>query len=185
MNASDFARTLGAELLPSVDVSTAAGGRLTVPRFLRRERRVPIEIPRQSNCWAPNKPTLELDGHATWAELVLVELLVRDGWDARWMKNWVGGREPCRAVGGRLPMTDAAGAKLAAIDQRAAIGTSGGAWDIFAWKGDRYLIIESKQHKSSDKLRPGQIRWLGAAVVEGVTDFAIVEYDAGPPPARR
>lgn len=82
-------------------------------------------------------------------------------------------------------MTDAAGAKLAAIDRRAAIGTSGGAWGIFAWKDDRYLIIESKQHKSSDKLRSGQIEWLGAAVVEGVTEYAIVEYDAGPAPARQ
>lgn len=67
---------------------------------------------------------------------------------------------------------------FARIDRRAASVTGGGAWDVWAWRGDEYLFLESKQHKSTDTLRPGQLAWLEAAIDEGVTRYAIVEYDA-------
>jgi hypothetical protein len=61
---------------------------------------------------------------------------------------------------------------------RAGVVTGGGAWDILAWREDIVLFVESKQHQSSDKLRPTQIAWLGAAVDHGVepTAFVVAEY---------
>jgi hypothetical protein len=176
--ADELARWLEAERLPDVVVSVSAGGEVPVPRLLRREVRSPDTIDKAKSCWAPNKPALAFDGGVMWAEFVIVRLLERNGWEARWMKNWVGGREACVAVGRSEPLPREAAAMLRRIDGRAAIASGGGAWDIFAWRGDSYLCIESKQHRSGDKLRPTQIAWLEAATAEGVGTFAIVEYDA-------
>jgi hypothetical protein len=57
----------------------------------------------------------------------------------------------------------------------------GGAWDILAWHGERVLFIESKQ-RGSDKLTVSQLRWLEAALADGVplTSFAVYEYVASP-----
>jgi hypothetical protein len=111
---------------------------------------------------------------------VIVQLLERRGWAGRWIKNWAGGREFCLRVGRPEPLTQAAEETFWRVDRRAASKTGGGAWDVFAWRGHEYLFIESKQHRSSDKLRPGQVDWLEAALSEGIdaTSFAIVEYDA-------
>jgi hypothetical protein len=169
---------LDAKMLGDVTVALPLHGDVAVPRLLRRETRSPEAISRTSSCWAPNKPALDFEGEVTWAEFVIVRLLHQAGWDARWIKNWAGGREPCVAVGRREPLPKAAGAMLRRIDELAAIGTSGGPWDVLAWLGDEFLCIESKQHKSSDKLRETQIKWMDAALSEGITDFVIVEYDA-------
>ncbi len=174
----ELARWLEAETRADIAVTTPFGKDLLVPRLLRREVRSPETIDRTSSCWAPNKPALTFDGEVTWAEFILVRLLQRQGWGARWMKNWVGGREPCVSVGRSEPLPPAAGDMLRRIDVRAAIATGGGAWDIFAWRDDEYLCIESKQHGSSDKLRPTQITWLDAAIDVGVSSYVVVEYDA-------
>ena len=177
-NADDLAAWLVAERLPDVVASVPHVGDVLVPRLLRREVRSPGAIDRVSSCWAPNKPALEFEGEATWAEFVIVRLLERQGWEARWMKNWVGGREACVSVGRAEPLPRSAAAMLRRIDQRAAIASGGGAWDVFAWRGESFLCIESKQHRSGDKLRDTQLAWLGAAIAEGVGSYAIVEYDA-------
>ena len=152
---------------------------VSITRLLRDERRLVTPIARDPNCWAPNKPTLAFDGRATWAEYVLVRLLEKAGWEARWVKNWAGGRQFCTDVGAAPSMPVEAAATFARIDNRAASRTGGGAWDIFAWRGGEYLFLESKKHKSGDVLRPGQIAWLAAALTEGFSaeQFAVVEYD--------
>jgi hypothetical protein len=70
-----------------------------------------------------------------------------------------------------------AAAMFARVDRRAASKTGGGAWDVWAWKGNTYLFLESKQHKSGDPLRPGQVAWLEATITEGVTRYAGVDSD--------
>ena len=68
---------------------------------------------------------------------------------------------------------------LAKIDHRAR-KTGAGAWDVWAWKGDSYLCLESRQ-QGSDSLRPNQLAWLEAAITEGVTRYAVVEWTAPRP----
>jgi hypothetical protein len=161
-----------------VAVDLLTHGRIAVPRLLRREARIPQPIARTVSCLAPNKPTLLFEGTATWAEIVIIRLLERAGWEARWLKNWIGGRETCVSVGEARPLPDVIAAKLSSIDTRSGITTGGGAWDVLAWRESEFLCIESKQHRSSDKLRLTQLLWLDAALSEGVTRFAIVEYEA-------
>jgi hypothetical protein len=181
---ADLRGLLDAQRLPSVRVMTPSGAVDDVARFLRQEERAAEPIDRVAGCWAPNKPALSFGGQVTWAEFVLVRLLEQGGWDARWVKNWTGGREFCVDVGVSRPLPENARDAFLRIDRRAASATGGGAWDIFAWRGDEYLILESKKFRSGDVLRPGQIAWFAAAVLEGfdATQFAIVEYDPGPIP---
>ena len=178
MRSSQLETILDAREIGTVTVPLSASA-VDVRRLLRIERRLPTQMERARDCWAPNKPTLEFDGRATWAEYVLVRLLERAGWQARWVKNWTGGRQFCVDVGVPERLPDRAQAAFKRIDTRAASATGGGAWDIFAWKDSDFLILESKKYRSGDALRPGQIAWLGAALAEGFRpdQFVIVEYD--------
>lgn len=176
---TSLAAVLGADFLPSVTVELANGEEIAVARLLRREVRLSEPISRASSCWAPNKPTLLVDDRPSWAEFAIVRQFERAGWEARWIKNWTGGRETCIDVGRAEPMPKAPQAMFDRIDRQAASRTRGGAWDVFAWRDDRYLILESKKHRSGDALRPGQAGWLGAGLAVGlpIDAFAIVEYE--------
>jgi hypothetical protein len=178
---------LGAEQLAPIVQRLPSGASVSIPHFLSREVRVVTPIERTPVCWAPNKPSLDYDGQATWAELVIVRLLQAAGWEARWIKNWVGGREFCVEIGQLLTMPSEPLAAFRKIDHRAASKTRGGAWDVFAWRDTDLLFLESKQYRSSDKLRPGQLAWLDAGMAEGydLACFAVVDYDAGAPLTRQ
>ena len=93
------------------------------------------------------------------AELVIVRLLERQDWEARWLKNWTGGREMCIDVGRARPLPQDVGDMLRRIDRRAAIVTGGGAWDILAWRGGEYLCIESK--RTAARTVCGRPNWPG------------------------
>lgn len=175
---------LEAESQRAVPVLLPASGRnVHIRSFLRHEERAGAEIPRAGSCWAPNKPALLFDGQAIWAEFVLVRLLERAGWEARWIKNWTGGREFCLDVDRPRDLPAGPSKVFSDLHKRASILRGAGSWDIFAWSGNDYLFLESKQHRSSDKLNANQVVWLEAALDEGFTldQFAIVEYDARRP----
>jgi hypothetical protein len=181
----DLASVLEAEERAPVSVLLPGSGETVgIRTLLRREERSETEIPKSGNSWAPNKPSLAFDGTATWAELILVRLLERADWDARWVRYWTGGRQICVDVDQQRNFSPAAAAVFEAIHGRGAALRGAGSWDVFAWSGDEYLFLESKQHRSSERLNANQIAFLEAALAEGFTadQFAIVEYDAGPAP---
>lgn len=175
----ELQRWLQAETLPHISAKLPSGRTVDIPRFLRREVRAVESVPRNTSCWAPNKPALDFDGVSTWAEFVTVRLLERSGWSGRWIKNWGGRREFCESAGRPATLAPSAASVLATVDKRAAIRTGGGAWDVFAWRDEKYLFIESKKYRSSDRLRPGQFAWMDAALQSGMShsSFAVVEYD--------
>jgi hypothetical protein len=55
--------------------------------------------------------------------------------------------------------------------------SGGGCWDILAWRAAEILFVESKQH-NKDCASPTQRIWLKSAIAEGVSGFAIVEWEA-------
>jgi hypothetical protein len=178
--AFELAQLLDADLRPAVKITTAAGRTVEVARYLRHEVRLPSPVQRTSRCWAPNKPAIDFAGQATFAELVVVGLLKRAGWDARWIKNWGTGIEPCVAPGHRLPIPDHVVRRTQPIHSSLPHLKGAGAWDVLGWRGDELLFIESKQFRSSDRLNANQVAWLEAACQLGFpgSSFAIVEYDA-------
>lgn len=181
---TDLASILRARVRPALGVVLPASGRVvSISSFLRLEERATQPLPRAPSCWAPNKPAVMLDGVATWPEYVLLRLLERAGWEGRWIKNWGAGREFCIDLGHASELPGSASRMFASIHERAEALGGAGSWDVFAWNGSRYLFIESKQHRSSDRLSDNQCAWLEAALDQGVASdcFAVVEYDAGPP----
>lgn len=180
----DLASVLDAIVLPEAAVVLPRSEQTVLVRsFLRHEERATADVPRTGSCWAPNKPALVFDGRVLWAEYVLVRLLERAGWEARWIKNWTGGREFCVDVDRPRPLPGTAAKVFLALHERAQQLRGAGSWDIFAWSGDEYLFLESKQHRSGDRLNANQRAWLEAGLDHGFTtdQFAIVEYDARPP----
>ena len=179
----DLGRVLDAvEVSASHVVLPVSGRTVDIRSFLREEVRSVTQTPRSASCWAPNKPALSFEGTTTWAEFVIVRLLERAGWDARWIRNWSGGRQICVDLYQQRALPDGPAAAFDALHRRAAQLRGAGSWDVFAWSGGDYLFLKSKQHRS-DQLNSNQIVWLEAALDEGFTadHFAIVEYDAGPP----
>jgi hypothetical protein len=174
---------LGAEpRSPTSAVLPRSGRSVLVKTLLRRDKRHADIVPRALTCWAPNKPSLDFRGDPTFPEFVLVRLLEEAGWNARWIKNWTGSREFCADVDKPSAISAAAEAIFAAIHERAAALRGAGSWDVFAWRDGEYVFIESKQHRSSDRLNDNQRAWLEAALEIGISEeaFTIVEYDAGP-----
>ncbi len=183
----DLVVILQAERRPRTRVELQRTGREVAVRTLRRhERRSALPITRQASCWAPNKPSIELDGAASWPELVIVDLLSRAGWEARWTKNWAGGREFCVGVGTAKPLSGRGREVYEAIHHREPSLGGAGTWDVIAWRGSDVVFIESKQAASSDRLRDTQLAFLDAALDFGVEAeaFAIVEYTLGGGPGR-
>jgi hypothetical protein len=182
-------RVLGASLQPPTRVTLPRSKRkVNVVTLLRSEVRAGVMAAKCDDCFAPNKPVLKFGRRRTWAEFVVLSLLERDQWSGRWIKNWSGPRRPrvqfCRGIGREAPITDSAAAAIfAALDEEAG-HPQGGIWDIFAWRGSDYLIIESKQKGGSDNLHddPSQLAWLEACLRVGLPldAFALVRYDAGP-----
>lgn len=163
--------------LPATSIELPQSGQtVEIATFLREERRWREPQPESFRA-VSNKPALEFDGQPTWAEFVLLRLLERDGWEGVWVKNWHG-RAFWRDVADPVALPPSASALFDRIAARAA-GRGGGCWDIFAWRGDDVLFIESKQ-RGKDRLRDTQRTWLVSALAEGVplSAFAIVEWQA-------
>lgn len=176
-----FAEVLRAEVLAPISVVLSDNRSVPITSLLRRERRSDLAVAKTASCWAPNKVAIDFDAGSTWEEYAIVRLLEGHGWWACWVKHWYGSREFCLNPG-EPTQIPAAAAEVFRTIEAAGGGRSGGAWDVYAWKNGP-LFIESKQHRSSDRLNANQIAWLSAAVSIGTDParFAVMSYDAGPP----
>jgi hypothetical protein len=147
-----------------------------ISTMLRRESAWVGPVPATFRS-VPNKPALQFNGQPMWAEFILLRLLESDGWRGCWVKNW-GGRAFWRDILETVELPSATSALFRRIEARTA-GRGGGCWDIFAWRGDDVLFIESKQ-RGKDRLRLTQRTWLESALQEGIplAAFAIVEWQA-------
>jgi hypothetical protein len=170
-----FNALLRATELPCTPVELPKAKRLVrVRTMLRREQQWAGPVPTSFSS-VPNKPVLELDGQPIWAEFILLRLLEGDGWNGAWVKNW-GGRAFWRNPVEVTELSPSASALLHRIEANRSYH-HGGCWDIFAWRGDEFIFIESKQ-RGRDRLRPTQRAWIEASLDEGVplSSFVIVEW---------
>jgi len=167
-----------------VEVALPTSGRTVAIRtYVRDEVRAAAPIPRCPTCWAPNKPALAFEGTTTWAEFVIVRLLERAGWDARWVRNWTGGRQFCVDVDLQRALPAGPAEAFAAVHERAPQLRGAGTWDVFAWSGEDYLFVESKQ-RGSDRLNANQVAWLEAALDEGFSAEQFAGRPTGSRPTR-
>ncbi len=119
------------------------------------------------------KAVLDLGGEALFAELVILRLLKGVGWAGAWIDSYR--RRAWAGMGQEAVLPSPQSDLLATIRHRA--GMSGGCFDVLAYTDDQVLFVEAKRRRR-DRIRPGQRRWLQAALDKGVTKqaFLIVEW---------
>jgi hypothetical protein len=129
-----------------------------------------------------NKPLLDIDGTPVFAELAILRLFQKDGWNGVWVDTF--GKKD-RTSWGEAGVVRLSGDKLEllkAIHQRA--GSASGCFDVFCWKNDTVVFAESKR-RSKDEIRETQLAWLEAAMQTGLdaSAFLIVEWTSSGSPA--
>ena len=124
------------------------------------------------------KDVLNFDAEPVFAELAILGTLQEGGWDGVWVDTF---RRKFR------PAMPPACCDLPAHAQelydricRANDGNFAGWFDVFAWKGQDYLFVESKR-KYKDSIRETQRAWIEAALDSGVSvdSLLICEWDFG------
>jgi hypothetical protein len=138
---------------------------------------------------------VELDGEHLFAELAVLRLLQKDGWDGRWVNTQGAGGEiwkyltEWRDVGRqeqRNRVIEEAEprqllARVAGMNKPARYS---GCWDAFAWKDPSFAFFECKRGapKGKDSLKTSEMEWLRAALYLGdprlkLDSFCFVHWD--------
>jgi len=122
-----------------------------------------------------NKSLLDVDGVPMFAELAILRIFQKDGWNGVWVDTF---RKKYRTSWGEEGVVRLSGDKLQllkAIHQRA--GSASGCFDVFCWKDDSVVFAESKR-RAKDEIRQTQLAWLDAAMQIGLdaSAFLIVEW---------
>ena len=128
----------------------------------------------------PNKPPLSFDGRVLYPEFILLRLVERAGWSGCWVNNWLG--RFWRDIDVEVTLPPRQAAHFRQIE--ACAGGRKGAWDVFAWRGDEVLFVESKQ-LAQDRLRPTQLAWLECGLELGIPPSSFVILEWTPEPAAR
>jgi len=122
------------------------------------------------------KPLIDYSGRLAFAELAILWTMMEQGWDGVWIdsyrKLFRTGYWDCEPVPS-LPPRQAE--LLERIYEKA--GFRSGAWDVFCWRGDEVMFLESKR-AGKDHIRESQTRFLQAALEVGLflESFLVVEW---------
>lgn len=126
------------------------------------------------------KQFVAVNGEPLFAELAILRHYERDGWSGVWVDSY---RRKYRIVMpdrgnpvDLLPMHRELFERI-----RLSTGRHGGCWDIFLWRDDSILFLESKR-RSRDRMQPSQAAWLQAALNLGVPveSFRVISWALEP-----
>jgi hypothetical protein len=123
-----------------------------------------------------SKSILDLSGEPVFAELAILRLFQREGWEGVWVDSY---RQKYR-VGywnkdNEVALPPKREDLLERIYQR--VGGRKGCWDVYCWREGEVVFAESKRRRR-DRIRKTQLRWMEAALDVGVPpeSFLIVEW---------
>jgi hypothetical protein len=122
-----------------------------------------------------NKPLVDVDGEPMFAELAILKLFQKDGWDGVWVDTFSRKYRTAWGEGGVVRLSGERLELLKTIHQRA--GSASGCFDVYCWREDFVLFAESKR-ASKDHIRDTQLRWLEAALRIGLdpSSLLVVEW---------
>jgi hypothetical protein len=137
---------------------------------------------------------VELDGEHLFAELAVLRLLEKDGWEGRWVNTLGPGGEVWKYLTRweDAPRDEQRTRPIEAEDPRrvlARIASSRrkryvGCWDVYAWRGDDFLFLETLRGAPTAKteLKGDAVDWLHTALLFGdervrQDSFAVVSWD--------
>lgn len=121
------------------------------------------------------KVVLNFDGTPEFAELGILRIFERAGWQGFWVDTY---RNKFRTRYWPANTVQPAEKQASLLNRiYKAAGSRKGCWDVFCWNGDKNVFAESKRH-SKDRIQDSQRRWLEAAIECGlpVESFLIVEW---------
>ena len=122
------------------------------------------------------KPILDFEGRIAVAELAILWTLQKAGWNGVWVDT---DRRKFRADHWNAPPVELPQEPKALLERISALrgGKHQGTWDVFCWREDQYLFVESKW-RNHDRFKPVQLEWLEAALSLGspLPGFLIVEW---------
>jgi hypothetical protein len=164
-------------LINPVTLKLSSGSSIDVPRCSCRFRRwegEPISYRGHGK-----KPLIEFDCQPVFAELAILGTLRQDGWDGVWVDTY---RNTFRR--GVPPDSCDLPSRAQALYDRICLendGKQGGCFDVFVWRDQRYLFVESKW-RAKDVLQNTQKEWIKAALRVGVPmdSLLICEWDFPP-----
>lgn len=139
---------------------------------------------------------VELDGEHLFAELAVLRLLARQGWDGRWVSTFSTGKEIWKyLVDWRPELTrqEQRNRPIEEAEPRQLMARVAGlnrpnryadCWDLFAWRESQFAFFQCKRGKPNGKeeLKKSQVEWLRWALYLGdprlrLGDFCFVLWD--------
>jgi len=121
------------------------------------------------------KAILNFYGKPQFAELGILQMFKRDGWDGVWVDTYHGKFRTQYWPKDSITLQPEQELFLERIYKAAK--SYYGCWDVFCWKDRDYVFAESKRHKK-DKIQNTQTTWLQAALKCGVPidSLLVVEW---------
>lgn len=121
------------------------------------------------------KAVIDYNGEPLFAELVILRLLEKRGWNGVWVDTYG------RRFRNSLPPSSCELPQHAAnFFEKANSGRkwAAGCFDVFAWNEGQHLFVEAKR-KGKDAIRVTQRQWLEVALNSGISvgSFLIFEWD--------
>lgn len=138
---------------------------------------------------------VELDGEHLFAELAVLRLLERDGWNGRWVSTFSTGADIWKYLTEwkDVPRADQRGRPIEESEPRQLLARIAGfnkprrykgCWDIFAWRGGEFIFVQTKRvaAKATDMITKDQQEWLRSTLYIGdrrITEnsFCVVQWD--------
>lgn len=139
---------------------------------------------------------VELDGEHLFAELAVLRLLERQGWQGRWvittgaahgeisklLTQWL---DVPRADQKLVPIEEASARQLlAGIAHANKPARYAGCWGVFAWRSGEYLFLDCRRASGSkiEPVKSKQVEWMRMALASqpGVVrapSFCVVQWD--------
>lgn len=127
-----------------------------------------------------SKPILNYKGEAVFAELMILHLLLKSGWDGVWVETY-GGTHYLRTMPGGWTLkskhVSIPADKEKMLQRIWRTGKTAACFDVFAWRDKQILFCEAK-HAGKDNLTAAQIRFIEGALACGVLpeSLLIVEW---------
>jgi len=127
------------------------------------------------------KPVLDFDGDACFAELAILKLFLKNGWNGAWIETY-GGTHYLNS----MPQSWSLKSKHISIPVEIGnllkliwkTGKTTACFDVVVWQGNKVFFCEAKRLKK-DRLTEAQKKFIRGALVCGIpaTSFIIVEWD--------
>lgn len=138
---------------------------------------------------------IDLDGEHLFAELAVLRLLEKDGWEGRWVNTYSAGGEVWKYLTrwDDIPRAEQKARPIQDDEPRQLLARLAGfnkprrykgCWDVFAWRGSEIAFAECKRNapKQTDVVSKEKEEWVRSALFLGdprltLDSFCFVNWD--------